>query len=81
MHKELPRFLAKLKERGFSVKLDTNGFYPDILEECLGSVDYVAMDVKACLDKYKMLGAKETDGLTRSAAILKIKPLVCTINY
>ncbi len=36
MHKELPKFLAKLKERGFSVKLDTNGFFPDILEECLG---------------------------------------------
>ena len=46
MHKELPKFLAKLKERGFLVKLDTNGFFPDTLEECLGYVDYVAMDVK-----------------------------------
>ena len=36
MHKELPKFLAKLKERGFLVKLDTNGFFPDVLEECLG---------------------------------------------
>ena len=36
MHKELPKFLAKLKERGFSVKLDTNGFFPEVLEECLG---------------------------------------------
>ena len=35
MHKELPKFLAKLKERGFTVKLDTNGFYPEVLEECL----------------------------------------------
>lgn len=71
MHKELPRFLAKLRERGFSVKLDTNGFYPDVLEECLGSVDYVALDVKTCLNKYRLLGAKETDGLTRSAEMLK----------
>jgi pyruvate formate lyase activating enzyme len=71
MHKELPRFLIKLKERGFSVKLDTNGFYPDVLEECLGSVDYVAMDVKTCLDKYKLLGAKDTTGLMRSVEMLK----------
>ena len=58
MHKELPKFLAKLKERGFLVKLDTNGFFPDVLEECLGNVDYVAMDVKTCSEKYKLLGAK-----------------------
>lgn len=71
MHKELPRFLAKLKERGFLVKLDTNGFFPDILEECLGYVDYVAMDVKTCAEKYKLLGAKDTTGLMRSMEILK----------
>jgi pyruvate formate lyase activating enzyme len=71
MHKELPKFLAKLKERGFLVKLDTNGFYPEVLEECLGSVDYVAMDVKTCPDKYKLLGAKDTAGLMRSVEMLK----------
>jgi len=71
MHKELPRFLAKLKALGFLVKLDTNGFYPDVLEECLASVDYVAMDVKTCLNKYKLLGAKDTAGLLRSVEILK----------
>ncbi|MCW4006159.1 MAG: anaerobic ribonucleoside-triphosphate reductase activating protein [Candidatus Bathyarchaeota archaeon] len=71
MHKELPRFLAKLKERGFSVKLDTNGFYPDVLEECLGYVDYVALDIKACPEKYGSLGAADTTGLMRSIEILK----------
>jgi pyruvate formate lyase activating enzyme len=71
MHKELPKFLAKLKERGFSVKLDTNGFFPDTLEECLGYVDYVAMDVKTCTDKYKLLGAKDTAGFIRTLEILK----------
>src|SRR4030066_823975 len=71
MHKELPKFLAKLKVRGFTVKLDTNGFYPDVLEECLASVDYVAMDVKTCLDKYRLLGAKDPGGLMRSVEILK----------
>jgi pyruvate formate lyase activating enzyme len=71
MHKELPKFLAKLKDRGFQVKLDTNGFYPEILEECLANVDYVAMDVKTCSDKYKLVGAKDTVGLLRSMEILK----------
>jgi pyruvate formate lyase activating enzyme len=72
MHKELPRFLSKLKERGFMVKLDTNGFFPDILEECLGSVDYIAMDVKTCREKYKLLGANDTTALMRSMEMLKM---------
>jgi pyruvate formate lyase activating enzyme len=71
MHRELPKFLAKLKERGFMVKLDTNGFYPEVLEECLPYVDYVALDVKTCLEKYKQLGAKDTAGLMRTVEILK----------
>jgi pyruvate formate lyase activating enzyme len=71
MHKELPRFLAKLKERGFMVKLDTNGFYPEVLEECLPYVDYVALDVKTCLDKYRLLGATDTVGLMRTVEMLK----------
>lgn len=72
IHKELPKFLSKLKTRGFTVKLDTNGFYPDVLEECLGCVDYVAMDVKTCLNKYKLLGADDTSGFMRSVEILKM---------
>jgi pyruvate formate lyase activating enzyme len=71
MHKELPKFLAKLKERGFSVKLDTNGCFPDVLEECLGSVDYVAMDLKTSPEKYKRLGVIDTTGLLRTVEILK----------
>ncbi|MCX8153072.1 MAG: anaerobic ribonucleoside-triphosphate reductase activating protein [Candidatus Bathyarchaeota archaeon] len=71
MHSELPKFLAKLKERGFQVKLDTNGFYPKVLEECLPHVDYVALDVKTSLAKYKQLGAQDTAGLMRTVEILK----------
>jgi pyruvate formate lyase activating enzyme len=71
MHKELPRFLAKLKEQGFFVKLDTNGFYPETLEECLNYVDYVALDIKTCLEKYKQLGTQDTSSLQKSINILK----------
>ena len=77
MHKELPRFLAKLKARGFLVKLDTNGFFPEVLEECLGCVDYVALDVKTCLEKYMLLGAKDTVELVRSVEMLKTGKVQC----
>jgi pyruvate formate lyase activating enzyme len=71
MHKETPKFLKKLKEKGFAVKLDTNGFYPQVLEECLAYVDYVALDVKTSLEKYQDLGAKDTATLLRSIEMLK----------
>jgi pyruvate formate lyase activating enzyme len=53
------------------VKLDTNGFFPEVLEECLGSVDYVAMDIKTSTDKYVRLGAQDTSGFLRSVELLK----------
>ena len=71
MHKELPKFLAKLKEKGFQVKLDTNGFYPEVLEECLPYVDYVALDVKTSLEKYSLLGAENTALFQRAIEMLK----------
>jgi pyruvate formate lyase activating enzyme len=71
IHKELPKFLKKLKDKGFAVKLDTNGFNPQILEECLPYVDFVALDVKTSLEKYEKLGAKSTEGFLRTVEILK----------
>jgi pyruvate formate lyase activating enzyme len=71
LHKELPKFLKKLKERGFAVKLDTNGFFPEVLEECLPYVNYVALDVKTSLEKYPRLGAVGTAGFLRSVEMLK----------
>ena len=71
LHKELPKFLKKLKERGFTVKLDTNGFFPEVLEECLPYVDYVALDVKTSLEKYGRLGAKSTAEFLRTLEMLK----------
>jgi pyruvate formate lyase activating enzyme len=71
LHNELPKFLKKLKEKAFTVKLDTNGFYPQVLEECLAYVDYVALDVKTSMEKYERLGAKEPKTLLRTIEILK----------
>jgi len=71
IHKELPRFLQKLKERGFAIKLDTNGFFPQVLEQCLPYLDYIALDVKTSLEKYPRLGAVNTAELLRTIEILK----------
>ena len=54
VQKDLPRLLAAIKDLGYSVKLDTNGFRPQVLKEVVeaGLVDYVAMDIKNCPDRY-----------------------------
>lgn len=72
LHKELPRFLKRLKERGFKIKLDTNGFYPQVLEECLPYVDYVALDVKTSLEKYGRLGEGNMADFLRTVEMLKM---------
>lgn len=48
LHPDLPDLLGKIKEMGYKVKLDTNGYRPDVLNQVIGEglVDYVAMDVK-----------------------------------
>ncbi len=47
-------FLARVKELGFAVKLDTNGSFPDRLKRIVesGNVDYVAMDIKNSPENY-----------------------------
>lgn len=49
INKELPQFVKKIKDLGYSVKLDTNGSNPKMLEDLvvLGLIDYVAMDIKS----------------------------------
>ena len=71
IHRDLPDFLKRLKEDDFAVKLDTNGFFPDVLKECLPYVDYVALDVKTTVEKYRLLGAKEVESYLETVRILK----------
>jgi pyruvate formate lyase activating enzyme len=71
IHRDLPRFLKRLREKGFLVKLDTNGLDSQAVEECLPYVNYAAMDVKTSLGKYGRLGAKGTAELVHTIEILK----------
>ncbi len=61
--KALIPFLNKIKELGYSVKLDTNGTSPDLLKQLCEEklVDYVAMDIKNSRKNYgKAVGIEET---------------------
>lgn len=55
LQSDLDNFLSAVKELGYLVKLDTNGSFPSRLEKTIKSksVDYIAMDIKTCLDKYE----------------------------
>ena len=59
---ELPDFIARIKDLGFLVKLDTNGYRPEILKTLLEKQlpDMVAMDIKNSKDHYALTcGMKE----------------------
>ncbi len=64
LYKELPEFLKKVRELGFAVKVDTNGSFPQRLEDIInqGLCDYVAVDIKNSREKYgKTVGLSDFD--------------------
>ncbi len=75
LQKDVADFLKKVKALGYSVKLDTNGSFPDklalLIEENL--VDYVAMDVKNCFDRYVFTAgiAADVKKIEKSIDLLK----------
>jgi pyruvate formate lyase activating enzyme len=75
LHQDLPEFLASIRALGYHIKLDTNGTNPEMLEKVLQQVlvDYLAMDIKAPLDKYEQVVdcAVNTDNILKSIEIIK----------
>lgn len=62
MNPDIIDFIREIRKLGYAVKLDTNGSYPERLKEIAGEglVDYIAMDIKNCKEKYA-----ETIGLSQ----------------
>jgi pyruvate formate lyase activating enzyme len=61
---DLPAFIARIKDMGYAVKLDTNGYRPAVLKSLVEDelLDYVAMDVKNSLPLYgKTVGIEYFD--------------------
>lgn len=73
LQKDLPEFIMQVKELGFAVKLDTNGSFPEMLEKVLPDLDYVAMDIKAPLEKYSQIVNVDVDTskILKSIEVLK----------
>ncbi len=63
LDKDLFQFCRKLKDIGFLVKIDTNGFLPDIIKSLCDQslVDYFAIDIKTSPSKYNALTNSHID--------------------
>jgi pyruvate formate lyase activating enzyme len=53
---DLLDFIRKIKEMGYRVKLDTNGYRPEVVAGLLAEnlLDYIAMDIKNTKEKYAL---------------------------
>lgn len=76
LNKDLKDFIIKIRDMGLLIKLDTNGYKPEVIEDFINQkiVDYIAIDVKAPLARYaEITGVKEflTERIERSIALLK----------
>lgn len=67
LHADLEKLIIKIREKGFLIKLDTNGLLPSKLDNLIkkGLLDYIAMDVKYPADDYPIM-----------TGIPKIMPLI-----
>lgn len=75
VNKGLGEFIKKIRSKGFLVKLDSNGCYPEVLKQLLDEklVDYIAMDVKAPLSKYSAVAGTQVmaDKIVESIRLIK----------
>lgn len=78
LNSDLPEFIEKIKEMGYKIKLDTNGTNPDMLKQLIQAklIDYIAMDIKAPLEKYSRTVRAEVDinKIKESIGIIKKFP-------
>lgn len=54
LNKDIGELLKLIKELGYPIKLDTNGFFPEMIEKLIdeGLVDMFAMDIKSSFTNY-----------------------------
>lgn len=75
IHPDLPDFIRKLKALGYTIKLDTNGTNPDMLQALIteGLLEYIAMDIKGPIGLYPQIVNMEVneENILRSIEIIK----------
>jgi pyruvate formate lyase activating enzyme len=76
-------FVTQLKDRGFKVKLDTNGSRPGVLSRLLeaGLLDYVAMDIKSPPNKYQLLAGVPVEMAAIKSSIDLLKSGFCQYEF
>lgn len=81
IHDDIDDFLYQIKNLGFPIKLDTNGYYPDRLKRLIDKklIDMVAMDIKSGITNYEKVTGLDTknDIYLKSVEIIKN----CDIDY
>ncbi|PJE57621.1 MAG: anaerobic ribonucleoside-triphosphate reductase activating protein [Candidatus Portnoybacteria bacterium CG10_big_fil_rev_8_21_14_0_10_38_18] len=60
---DLIDFIKKIKNKGFLIKLDTNGSNPEILEKLIKEnlLDFIAMDIKSSQNNYSKAAGVKVD--------------------
>lgn len=63
LQSDLKRFIRELKELGLLVKLDTNGYRPEVIKELVKEnlIDYIAMDIKSSIEGYSLVSGVDID--------------------
>ncbi|MDD6201409.1 MAG: anaerobic ribonucleoside-triphosphate reductase activating protein [Lachnospiraceae bacterium] len=82
LYDDLPELIQKIRSLGYAVKLDTNGYRPQVLSSLLerNLLNYVAMDIKSDREHYADTAGLENLDFSRieeSVNILK----TCSIPY
>ena len=76
LQRDLQEFIREIKDMGYLVKLDTNGYRPEVLGALLREklLDYVAMDIKSSRERYGVLAGRadlDVGRIEESVALLK----------
>jgi len=63
---DLAEFLQQIRDLGLLIKLDTNGYHPDVIQHLLDRqlLDYIAMDIKSSLPHYPAASGLSTPDLS-----------------
>jgi pyruvate formate lyase activating enzyme len=75
LQEDLPQFMKKIKSMGYLTGIETNGSRPEVIEKLINEklIDFIAMDIKAPLEKYEKVTGVFVDvkKIRRSIEIVK----------
>ena len=79
---DLVTFLATIKKMGYLIKLDTNGYKPDVIQMLVKQqlIDYIAMDIKNSLSSYSQTAGMDSLDFSRIKSSVDYI-MQCGIDY